>query len=104
LDDGVLLFTGNQRRQRAMKYTQLGQTSLKVSNLSYGTWQFGGDWGDFEVREAQAAIQRALELGITFFDSAQAYGFGKSEQVLGEALRPELKSQRDKIIIASLQL
>jgi len=53
------------------------------------------------VREAQAAIRRALELGVTFFDTAQAYGFGKSEQVLGEALRPELKSQRDKITIAT---
>ena len=84
-----------------MKYTRLGQTSLTVSKLCYGTWQFGGDWGSFEVREAQAAIRHALELGITFFDTAQAYGFGKSEQVLGEALQPELKTKRDKIIIAT---
>jgi aryl-alcohol dehydrogenase-like predicted oxidoreductase len=84
-----------------MKYTQLGKTSLTVSNLCYGTWQFGGDWGGFEIREAQASIRHALELGITFFDTAQAYGFGKSEQVLGEALRPELKSNRDKITIAT---
>jgi aryl-alcohol dehydrogenase-like predicted oxidoreductase len=49
-----------------MKYTQLGHTSLTVSKLCYGTWQFGGDWGSFEVREAQGAIRHALELGITF--------------------------------------
>jgi len=84
-----------------MKYTQLGKAPLTVPRLCYGTWQFGGDWGSFAVREAQAAIRRALELGVTFFDTAQAYGFGKSEQVLGEALRPELKSQRDKITIAT---
>jgi aryl-alcohol dehydrogenase-like predicted oxidoreductase len=86
---------------RAMKYTQLGETSLTVSNLCYGTWQFGGDWGSFEIREAQVAIRQALELGITFFDTAQAYGFGRSEQVLGETLRQELKSDRDKITIAT---
>ena len=84
-----------------MKYTQLGQTSLHVSTLSYGTWQFGGDWGSFEAREAQAAIRQALELGITFFDTAQAYGFGISERVLGEALHPELRSRRDKIVLAT---
>jgi aryl-alcohol dehydrogenase-like predicted oxidoreductase len=84
-----------------MKYRQLGRTSLKVSRLCYGTWQFGGDWGSFETREAQAAIRQALELGITFFDTAQAYGFGKSERVLGEALRPELRNRRDKVILAT---
>jgi hypothetical protein len=84
-----------------MQYTQLGQTTLFVSTLCYGTWQFGGDWGSFEAREAQAAIRRALELGITFFDTAQAYGFGASEQVLGKALQPDLKTRRDKIILAT---
>jgi len=84
-----------------MKYTQLGQTSLQVSRICHGTWQFGGDWGSFEQREAQAAIRHALDLGINFFDTAQAYGFGASERVLGDALRPELKNQRDKVIVAT---
>jgi aryl-alcohol dehydrogenase-like predicted oxidoreductase len=84
-----------------MNYTQLGQTDLRVSTIAYGTWQFGGDWGSFEAREAQAAIRRALELGITLFDTAQAYGFGVSERVLGEALRPELRSRRDTIVLAT---
>jgi|SRR5579859_434473 len=84
-----------------MKYTQLGQTSLQVSKLSYGTWQFGGAWGSFQVREAQATIRQALDLGINFFDTAQAYGFGLAEQVLGQALRPELASQRDRIVLAT---
>jgi aryl-alcohol dehydrogenase-like predicted oxidoreductase len=84
-----------------MEYTHLGKTALHVSKVSYGTWQFGGDWGSFDVREAQATIRHALELGITFFDTAQAYGFGVSERVLGEALQPELKSQRDKLILST---
>lgn len=84
-----------------MKYTQLGQTFLNVSTLCYGTWQFGGDWGRFEAKEAHAAIWQALELGINFFDTAQAYGFGLSERVLGGALMPELKRRRDKIILAT---
>ena len=84
-----------------MKYRQLGRMSPTVSRLCYGTWQFGGDWGSFETREAQAAIRHALELGITFFDTAQAYGFGMSERVLGEALRSELRNQRDKVILAT---
>jgi len=84
-----------------MKYRNLGRTSLTVSRLCYGTWQFGGDWGGFEMREAQAAIRNALELGVNFFDTAQAYGFGESESVLGEALQPELRSRRDKMILAT---
>jgi aryl-alcohol dehydrogenase-like predicted oxidoreductase len=84
-----------------MEYTHLGKTALHVSKMSYGTWQFGGDWGSFDAHEAQATIRHALELGITFFDTAQAYGFGVSERVLGEALQPELKSQRDKIILST---
>jgi aryl-alcohol dehydrogenase-like predicted oxidoreductase len=51
-----------------MEYTQRGKTSLHVSKMCYGTWQCGGDWGSFEVREAQAAIRQALELGIPFID------------------------------------
>jgi aryl-alcohol dehydrogenase-like predicted oxidoreductase len=82
-----------------MRYRQLGRTSLTVSRLCLGAWQFGGDWGGFEMREAQAVIRQALELGVNFFDTAQAYGFGKSERVLGEALRPELRSRRDKVIL-----
>jgi len=84
-----------------MKYKQPGRTSLTVSRICLGSWQFGGDWGGFETREAQAAIGHALELGVTFFDTAQAYGFGMSERVLGEALQPELRNRRDKVILAT---
>jgi aryl-alcohol dehydrogenase-like predicted oxidoreductase len=85
----------------AMQYTQLGQTDLHVSTVAYGTWQFGGDWGSFEAREGQAAIRHALDLGVNFFDTAQGYGFGLSERILGEALAPELKNRRESIVLAT---
>ena len=51
-----------------MEYTQRGKPSRHVSTMCYSAWQCGGDWGSFEVREAQTAIRQALELGIPFFD------------------------------------
>ncbi|MGB8345378.1 MAG: aldo/keto reductase [Ktedonobacteraceae bacterium] len=87
-----------------MEYTQFGQTSLRVSKISYGTWQFGGDWGGVQPAQlavGKATVQQALELGINFFDTAQAYGFGMAEQMLGEALRPYLKSMREDIVLAT---
>jgi aryl-alcohol dehydrogenase-like predicted oxidoreductase len=87
-----------------MEYTQFGQTSLRVSKISYGTWQFGGDWGHIESVQwdaGKATVQKALELGINFFDTAQAYGFGLAEKMLGEALQPYLKGLREDVVIAT---
>jgi len=69
-----------------MRQVGLGQTELKVSAVAFGTWSFGGDWGAADLDESKAAIHRALELGVTFFDTAQGYGFGAAEQLLGDAL------------------
>jgi aryl-alcohol dehydrogenase-like predicted oxidoreductase len=84
-----------------MRFVRLGQTQLEVSRICFGTWQAGGDWGDIDTDEAKAAVRRALELGINFFDTAQAYGYGSSERFLGEALAPELRSRRDEVVIAT---
>jgi aryl-alcohol dehydrogenase-like predicted oxidoreductase len=84
-----------------MRTITLGRTGLEVSRIAFGTWQLGGEWGVFDEREAVAAIRRARELGITLFDTAQAYGFGASERLLGEALRPELTRDRDSVVIAT---
>ena len=84
-----------------MDYVTLGRSGLNVSRICFGTWQFGGEWGSTEEQESTAAIRRALELDINFFDTAQAYGFGASEQLLGNALRDELRSRRDDIVIAT---
>jgi aryl-alcohol dehydrogenase-like predicted oxidoreductase len=84
-----------------MQYTTLGKTGLNVSRIAFGTWQLGGEWGSFDEGAAAEAIRHARELGVNFFDTAQAYGFGKSEAVLGRALRDELKRDRDGLVIAT---
>src|SRR5712691_11901380 len=87
-----------------MEYTQFGRTILQVSRISYGTWQFGGDWGHVNREqwdEGKATVRKALELGINFFDTAQAYGFGLAERLLGEALQPYLKGLREDIVLAT---
>jgi aryl-alcohol dehydrogenase-like predicted oxidoreductase len=67
--------------------------------IAFGTWAFGGDWGAADVQDSRDTIHRALELGINFFDTAQGYGFGASEQLLGEALRE--RTRREEVIIAT---
>jgi aryl-alcohol dehydrogenase-like predicted oxidoreductase len=84
-----------------MRTTTLGRSGLDVSRIAFGTWQLGGDWGSFDEGKAIDAIRRARELGVNFFDTAQAYGFGKSEQLLGKALREELSRDRDSLVIAT---
>jgi aryl-alcohol dehydrogenase-like predicted oxidoreductase len=84
-----------------MKTTTLGRSGLDVSRIAFGTWQLGGDWGAFDEDAAIAAIRRARELGVNFFDTAQAYGFGVSERLLGRALRDELTRNRDELVIAT---
>ncbi|OEV03805.1 aldo/keto reductase [Streptomyces nanshensis] len=84
-----------------MRTTTLGATGLQVSRVAYGTWQLGGDWGAFDEEAATAAVRRARELGVNFFDTAQAYGFGASERLLGKALRQDLVRDRDSVVIAT---
>jgi aryl-alcohol dehydrogenase-like predicted oxidoreductase len=82
-----------------MRKVRLGRTGLDVSPICFGTWAFGGDWGDFDADEATAAIHHALELGINFFDTAQGYGFGTSEELLGRSLWQRVK--REDVIVAT---
>jgi aryl-alcohol dehydrogenase-like predicted oxidoreductase len=84
-----------------MDTTRLGMTDLQVAPIAFGTWQLGGDWGDVDARDAIAAIRHARELGIDLFDTAQAYGFGASERLLGRALGDELNHHRDDLVIAT---
>jgi aryl-alcohol dehydrogenase-like predicted oxidoreductase len=57
-----------------MDYRTLGQTDLRVSPICFGTWSFGGDWGDVRTADAEAAVRTALDLGINVFDTARADG------------------------------
>jgi aryl-alcohol dehydrogenase-like predicted oxidoreductase len=78
-----------------MRYLELG-TAKKISKIGLGTWQFGSrEWGygdRYAGQEAQAIVGRALELGVTLFDTAEIYGFGRSERILGQALGERLES------------
>lgn len=80
-----------------MEQTRLGRSELVVSRVAFGTWQLGGDWGPTDEAEAMAAIRRAADLGVTLFDTAQAYGFGASERLLAKALEGRL----DEVVIAT---
>ena len=65
-------------------------TATPISRIGLGTWQFGSrEWGygqAYAGQEAQAIVRRAVELGVTLFDTAEIYGFGRSERILGAAL------------------
>jgi aryl-alcohol dehydrogenase-like predicted oxidoreductase len=84
-----------------MRTVTLGRTGLEVSPIAFGAWELGGDWGAFDERRAVAAIRHARELGINLFDTAQAYGFGASERLLGRALSDDLVQRRDDLVIAT---
>ncbi|OHV04408.1 aldo/keto reductase [Mycobacterium talmoniae] len=84
-----------------MKTNMFGNTGLEVSRLAFGTWAYGGDWGRFDEDAAITMIRRARELGFNFFDTAQQYGFGESERILGKALRDDLTRNRDEVVIAT---
>jgi aryl-alcohol dehydrogenase-like predicted oxidoreductase len=84
-----------------MQYTQLGERGPRVSRIAFGNWSAGGDWGSVDRDAAIAATREAVDLGINFFDTARAYGFGAAERLLGDALRPEIRSARESIVIAT---
>jgi aryl-alcohol dehydrogenase-like predicted oxidoreductase len=85
-----------------MRYRTLGKTGLKVSEVGFGAWAIGGNafgnsYGPTYDKSSVDAVRRALELGCNFYDTADAYGHGHSEELLGQAL----KAGRDDVIIAT---
>jgi len=89
-----------------MRYNQLGRTGLIVSELCLGTMTFGGEgelWGkigQLQQEEADALVKAALEAGINFFDTANMYSEGRSEQILGQSLK-NLGVARDEVVVAT---
>ncbi|MDI3240257.1 aldo/keto reductase [Arthrobacter sp. AL08] len=65
----------------------LGKTGRNVSIVGLGTWQLGADWGNVDSAQAQAVLGASVEAGVTFFDTADVYGDGRSEQAIGAFLR-----------------
>ena len=82
-----------------MRYVEAG--GVRVSAVGLGTWQFGSrEWSygnEYATRTAGAIVRRAIELGINLIDSAEFYGFGRSERIVGEAV----SGQRDKVFVAT---
>ncbi len=73
-----------------MLYRELGRTGWQVAALSFGAWAIGGSWGSVDDCDSLAALHRALDLGVNFFDTADVYGDGRSERLLAR-LRRERK-------------
>ena len=84
-----------------MDTVPLGRTNLKVSQVAFGAWELGGEWGQVRPDAAIAAIRRARALGINLFDTAQGYGFGASERLVAAALRGDLDHARGEVLIAT---
>ncbi|MBW7865648.1 MAG: aldo/keto reductase [Candidatus Hydrogenedentes bacterium] len=82
-----------------MIYRPLGPSGMNVSVISFGAWQIGDDdfWGPDERADAKRTVQEALDAGVNFFDTAEAYGKGESERVLGKCLG----SRRREVLLAS---
>ena len=87
----------NIRRETIMEYRAFGQTGLQVSAVGFGCWELGGQYGHYDESEVIAAVNRALDLGINCFDTAEGYGFGRSEDLLARAL----SNRRKEVILVT---
>ncbi|RYG22264.1 aldo/keto reductase [bacterium] len=76
-----------------MNYRTLGKTGWSVSDVSFGAWAVGGTWGPTDDQESLAAMNRAIDLGVNLFDTADVYGDGHSEQLL----RTLLKERKEEV-------
>ena len=70
-----------------MQYRSLGKSGIDVSAIGFGAWAIGGSWGEVSELDAMAAMHEALDRGITFFDTADVYGDGRSEQLIARLRR-----------------
>jgi aryl-alcohol dehydrogenase-like predicted oxidoreductase len=80
-----------------MNYRELGNTGIKISEVSFGTWAIGGSWGKTSDAEALKSLQYAIDQGVNFFDTADVYGDGHSEELLAKAT----KGREDQIYIGT---
>jgi len=86
----------------SMKYRAFGKHGLKVSEIGFGAWAIGGSWGEQKDADSLAALNRALDLGCTFIDTAAGYGDGRSERLIGEVLRARKASgKQENIFVAT---
>lgn len=81
-----------------MEHRRLGKTGFDVSAIGFGAWAIGGDWGDVDDATSLRALHAAADAGITLFDTADVYGDGRSERVLGRFLR---ERPGERLIVAT---
>src|SRR4051794_40722879 len=79
-----------------MRTLTLGLTSRQVSEIGFGAWQIGADWGAVDEAAAMATLHAAVDAGVTFFDTADVYGDGRSERLVGK-----LRAERPEITVAT---
>ena len=75
----------------------MGRTGMRVSVVSFGAWPIGSDWGHVDDKESYAALNRAIDLGVNFIDTADVYGDGRSERLIGQLL----KERKEEIFVAT---
>nr|MBA3272527.1 aldo/keto reductase [Chthoniobacterales bacterium] len=82
-----------------MNFRTLGRLGWNVSEIGFGAWAIGGGWGTQSDDESIAALNRALDLGCNFIDTAQGYGNGRSERIIGKALKE--RGGNDRVYVAT---
>jgi aryl-alcohol dehydrogenase-like predicted oxidoreductase len=81
-----------------LEYRKLGETGMRVSEVSLGTWAFGSEWGAVSDEFSYAALNRAIDLGVNFLDTADVYGDGRSERLIGRLLK---ERPGDEVFVAT---
>lgn len=80
-----------------MNYRLLGRTGYQISEVGLGAWQIGGSWGSVPDKDALKLLNAAIDAGVNFFDTADVYGDGRSEQLIGKVLA----ERKDMIVVAT---
>jgi aryl-alcohol dehydrogenase-like predicted oxidoreductase len=80
-----------------MKYRKLGRTGWEVSEISFGAWAIGAEWGQVDDRESLAALHKAVDCGVNFIDTADIYGMGRSETLVAKLK----KERRETVYVAT---
>jgi aryl-alcohol dehydrogenase-like predicted oxidoreductase len=80
-----------------MRYRPLGRTGWKVSEVSFGAWAIGGAWGSVDDTESRAALEKAIDCGVNFIDTADVYGMGRSERLIAQLKR----DHKGEIVVAT---
>ena len=80
-----------------MQSRRLGKTGWDVSEIGFGAWAIGGEWGETDEEESMTALHAAVDAGVAFFDTADVYGDGRSERLLGRLL----KEREERLVVAT---